>query len=300
MQIKPNLLSVKHQAYLLLTLATLFWSGNFVLARAMSTSIPPITMAYWRWQVAMTILLPFAIWGLWKHRKVIRANLFRLIVLSVVGVAFFNTFVYLGLQTTTATNALLINSAIPILIILLAITFIREPVTRGNKLGVVLSLIGVVFLILRGDLRQLMALDFVIGDFWVLAAALSWAVYSLLLKRWKPNDLPAASFLMFSVAVGAIALGLLYWPNLPQEPSISWGTNEIISVIYFALFPSLASYICWNEGVAKIGAASAGHFIHLMPLFGVTLSIIFLGENIEPYHLVGAGFIAAGIWLAIK
>ncbi|MEW7979487.1 MAG: DMT family transporter [gamma proteobacterium symbiont of Phacoides pectinatus] len=116
-------------AYLLLVLATLFWSGNFVLGQAMSTSIPPLTMSYWRWQVALLLLLPFALGGMRREWGLIRAHLPRLALLALLGVALFNTCVYIGLQSTTAINALLINSAIPVWIMLLAMSFIREPVT---------------------------------------------------------------------------------------------------------------------------------------------------------------------------
>ena len=167
------------RAYLLLTLAPLFWSGNFVLGRAMSTQIPPVTMAYWRWQTALLLLLPIAGAALWRQRTLVRAHWQRLLVLGILGVACFNTFVYLGLQTTTATNALLINSAIPIFIILLAVGLFREEVSNRNRLGVALSLAGVVYLVVRGEWRHLTELQLNPGDLWILAAALAWASYSV-------------------------------------------------------------------------------------------------------------------------
>lgn len=287
-------------AYLLLILATLFWSGNFVLGQAMSTHIPPVTMAYWRWQIALLVLLPFTAKGLWQQRQLIKQYALKLLILALLGVAFFNTFVYLGLQSTKAINALLINSTIPIWIVILAMSFIKEPVTSKNILGVIFSLIGVVFLIVRGDFSQLVKLSFNFGDIWVLVAALTWASYTLLLKHWKPQQLNPFSFLSFTVIVGVVVLAVVHWFNLAGEPAIVWKQQEFISIGYFALFPSIVSFACWNEGVARIGAPTAGHFIHLMPPLGIILSILFLNESIHLYHLIGGLFIAIGIFIALR
>jgi drug/metabolite transporter (DMT)-like permease len=287
-------------AYLLLVLATLFWSGNFVLGQAMSTEIPPVTMSYWRWQGALILLFPFAISRMWRERHLIQAHFLKLCALAVLGVVMFNTFVYLGLQTTTAINALLINSAIPVWIVIIAMTFIREPVTGRNIVGVLFSLCGVVYLIVHGDLDLLLQLSPNTGDLWILAAALAWAIYTLMLKRWKPQQLSPISFLLFTIIIGVAILGAIHWSGITGEPAIEWQQKELISIGYFALFPSLVSFICWNEGVLRIGAPTAGHFIHLMPLFGVILSIIFLGEMVRSYHLIGAVLIGIGIVLAIQ
>jgi drug/metabolite transporter (DMT)-like permease len=295
-----NIKQPHHQAYILLVIATFFWSANFVLARAMSTSIPPITMSYWRWQIAALILFPFAIKGVWQHRAMIKQHFFPLLALSILGVTCFNTFVYLGLQTTSATNALLINSSIPVWIIFLALTVFKEKTTLLGLFAVALSVFGVVYLIVHGELAQLSSLNFYIGDMWIFAAALVWALYSLLLKFWKPAKLPPVTFLMFSVLVGSLALGLVYWPNITDGTAVVWNWQALSSVAYFAIFPSLISFICWNEGVARVGASIAGRFIHLMPLFGMTLSILFLDETIQLYHFVGGAFIATGILLALK
>ncbi|PUD99555.1 MAG: EamA/RhaT family transporter [Candidatus Sedimenticola endophacoides] len=233
-------------------------------------------------------------WGL------IRAHLPRLALLALLGVALFNTCVYIGLQSTTAINALLINSAIPVWIMLLAMSFIREPVTGRNLAGVLFSLCGVVYLIVRGELGLLLRLDPNTGDLWILAATLAWAVYSLLLRRWKPAALSPISFLTFTMLVGVALLGALHWSGVTGEAPIIWGRGELISIGYFALFPSLVSFICWNEGVVRVGAPTAGHFIHLMPLFGTLLSVLLLGERVLPYHLVGAALIGTGILVSLK
>ncbi len=287
-------------AYLLLVLATLFWSGNFVLGQAMSTEIPPVTMSYWRWQGAMLVLFPFAAKGLWQQREIIRTHFIKLTILAILGVVTFNTFVYLGLQTTTAINALLINSAIPVWIVIIAMTFIREPVTLRNIIGVLFSLCGVIYLIVRGDLNLLRQLSPNIGDLWILAAALAWAVYTLLLKRWKPTQLNPINFLLFTVIIGAAILAMIHWSGITGEASIVWEQKTLISIGYFAIFPSLVSFICWNEGVLRLGAPTAGHFIHLMPLFGVILSIVFLNERVHVFHIIGAVLIGVGIVLALN
>ncbi|MFO6423210.1 DMT family transporter [Motilimonas sp. KMU-193] len=285
-------------AYLLPALSALFWSGNFVFARYVASDIPPISLAYWRWTLAMCLILPFTIKPIWRQRQLIKTHWLKLCLLSTVGVAGFNTCVYLGLQTTTATNGLLINSMIPILIILCSLVLgVKIRLLQG--LGVFISLLGVIFLVCHGELERLYHLSINSGDLWVLLAALLWAIYSIGLKV-KPAELSAMAFLGFSISVGSLVLSPIYWFNWVDEPAwqLSWQNGS--AVVYTAVFASLVAYFCWNQGVKLVGASTAGQFIHLMPVFGTVLAVVFIGEQLAWFQLMGAMAIGSGIYLSLR
>ncbi len=285
-------------AYLLLVLTTLFWSGNFVLARAMHLDLPPITMAFTRWSLALLIISPWLIPRIWKSREIIKANLAKLIFFGVVGVAGFNTQVYLGLQDTTATNAVLMQSMVPIVILLIGAIFLGERGSPRRWIGVALSFSGVAVLVSQGQLSVMTDMQFNQGDLWIIGAILVWAVYSVGL-RWKPKGLDGFTFFGATVVIAVIVLAPLSVWEQQSSPPIQWSGSVIATVLYMAIFPSILAYIFWNKGVEELGAAVAGLFIHLMPVFGLLLSVLFLGEALYSFHLWGVVLIFAGIYLAV-
>lgn len=289
----------KRWAYLMLSGSALFWSGNFVLGRAMIADIPPITMSYWRWSVALALILPFTLKSLISQWPIIRANLPLLIFMGTLSVAGFNTLAYLGLQETTATNAVLINSFIPILIILFSRIMPGTSISLLKLLGILISSVGVMLLLTRGSLDNLLAFQLNRGDLWVLSAAGVWAIYSISL-RWRPTQLSASAFLLFTMITGDLILTPIYWLNLLNEPAMAVNINNLMAISYVALFASIGAYLCWNQGVKMVGASTAGQFIHLMPLFGTAMAIIFLGEQLFWFHLLGAAAIGSGIVLSLR
>lgn len=285
-------------AYLLLTLTTLFWAGNFVLARAFSVDIPPITLALIRWSLAFIILLPFAIPAIYKHRDVIRQYWPRLVLFGALSVAGFNTLAYIGLQTTTAMNGTLMQSSMPIMILCMSTLVLRESASMRQWLGVLLSLLGVLALISKGDLEALMSLNFNSGDLWVLLAMFVWACYSLAL-RWKPKEMSGFAFFSVSLTVGVIILVPLSLLETERALQIQWDVNLMLLIAYLAIFPSILAYSFWNYGVEKLGANKAGLFIHQVPMWGIVLSVIFLAEQVQAFHLWGIALIFTGIYFAV-
>lgn len=286
-------------AYLLLVLTPLFWAGNFVLGRAMHLVLPPITMAEMRWTLALVLILPFFIPKLVRNWPVIRQNWKIIALLSVLSVASFNTFVYLGLTMTTAANGAIMQSIIPVVILLITIVFFKERISLKQWLGVGISLVGVLTIISHGNLEQLASLAFNRGDLWILAGVASWALYSVLL-RWRPAELDGFTFFGVTVVVGVLSLlPFTVWEIYFTNATINFSLPSIGSVIYMAIFPSILAYLFWNRGVAELGAAKAGLFIHLMPFYGVVLSAVFLGETIYSFHLIGMILIFSGIYLAV-
>ncbi len=285
-------------AWLLLACSALFWAGNFVVGRLVAGEAGPLTLSIWRWGLATLIILPFALPRLWRQRRLVQQHWRLLSFLAIFSVASFNTLLYIGLQTTTATNALIINSSIPVLIIAFGLVFLKQAPTARSLIGILTSCAGVVWLVSQGDLERLVQRGISQGDLWILASSVVWAIYSLYL-RFRPAELDPIAFLGFMCVIGTSAIGLVRWINPFGEAPLSMEPHLLAAVGFFALFPSLGAYLCWNAGLAKVGAARGGQIIHLMPVFGLTLAAAFLGERMVTHHWVGAGLIASGLLIAL-
>ncbi len=284
--------------YLLLILTTLFWAGNFVLARAIHLDMQPFTLAFLRWALALLIIAPWWLPRAWRLRQVLKDKLPVLFVQGFLGVACFNTLIYFGVQYTQASNAMLMQSAVPLMILLLGALLFGERASGRQWLGVILSLGGVLVLISRGQLEVLTGFAFNEGDLWIFLAMLSWSFYTISL-RWRPAALDGLTFFGFSVLVGVLVLlPLMLWE---QGGELAIPTTEpfLLTVLYMAIFPSILSFLFWNLGVERLGAPTAGLFIHLMPMFGLLLATVFLGESLGLYHLVGILLIFTGLYIAI-
>lgn len=285
--------------YLLLTLTALFWSGNFVLGRAVHETVPPVGLAFWRWLGAFLLLLPLAWSPLQRDWPTLRQHWRAVLLLAVLGVAAFNTLVYIGLQHTVALNALLLQSTMPVLIVLMSFLLFRETVSRRQTLGIVVSLSGVFAIVSRGDPSRLAELAFNRGDLLIFTAVICYAAYSVLL-RLRPKVHPL-SFLAVTFALGALLLLPLYgWESLHLHRPMPLTVTALAAIGYVALFPSVLAYFCFNRGVELVGANRAGLFIHLMPVFGSLMAIVFLGERFQLFHGLGILLILTGIVLATR
>ncbi|SLN21938.1 DMT family transporter [Oceanibacterium hippocampi] len=281
--------------YLLLTLTALFWSGNFVVGRAVNEAVPPIGLAFWRWAIASLIILPFAWPHLVRAWPEIRRHWAVILLLSIFGVSCFNTMVYVALTTTTALNATVVNSSMPVLIVLFSWLFFRDGVGLRGGLGILMSLIGVLTLISKGTLAILLGLSFGAGDLWVVAAAASYAIYSACF-RLRPAIHPLA-FVAASFLIGDFFLLPFYGWEIASGSVMHLNTVTVASVLYVAIFPSLLAYLFWNRGIELVGANRTGLFIHLMPVFAGLLAILLLGETLHAYHVIGMALVLFGVWL---
>ncbi len=286
--------------YFIMILPPLFWAGNFVVGRAVSEAGAPLGLSFSRWLLALVFLLPFIIKPIWQQRKLIQNHFWGIALLSVLGISCFNSFAYIALQSTTATNALLLNSFIPIFILLISWIFFNEKVSKKQSLGVLISLLGVAVILTRFDLSVISQLSINKGDLWMLVATLDWAFYSILLKHFRPKQLSAIAFLGILVLIGTVALIPIVLLNPFNEPSIVWDSTMIKALLYISIFPSIIAYLAWNYGMKEIGAAKGGQFIYLMPFIGAILAILFLGESIKLFHIIGGLCIALGLWLSLS
>ncbi|WP_269531074.1 DMT family transporter [Chitinimonas sp. BJYL2] len=286
-------------AYLLLTLTSLFWSGNFVVARATHAAIPPMALSFGRWLIALMILLPFALRPMWRDRALLRAQWQRVALLGAIGVAGFNSLAYAGLHFTSATNAVLTNSFIPILILPLGALFLGERISLRQCLGVAISFAGVAMIFSHGEPGRLLRLDLNKGDLLLLLAALDWAVYTLMLRGLDPR-IDRLGLLLALVIVGVICIApLLLW-ELSSGAQLAMTGANLATFVYVGVFPSVLAYLFYNYGVQAVGASRAGSFIHLMPVFGSVLAWLFLGEQFAWFHAVGIGAIFAGLLLTSR
>lgn len=285
--------------YLLLALCALFWAGNWVIARGIQGLMSPVAMAFWRWLAALLILLPFVAKPMIEQWPVIRRSWKILVLLGILGVGAFNTLTYTGLKYTTATNGVLLNSVIPVLIIAINFLLLGQRIGWKQGAGVAVSLCGILVIIGRGDPGALLSLRLNPGDLWVLTAMLAWAVYTVCL-RWRPAELSSRAFTGTLIVVGVLAILPLFAWDFAQGHATTWNAITLSSVAYFAVFPSVLAYFFWNQAVARVGADRAGVFLHLMPLFGTALSIAFLGEQLLAFHFAGAALIFSGIFIASR
>lgn len=282
----------------LLIAPPLFWAGNAVLARALVGEFPPLALSFWRWALAFTLLAPFTATSLWRHRAVIRSHFPLLLLTSLLGVGCYNSLQYLALQTSSAVNTTLIGASGPMITLAVGAAFFSSAVARRRWLGAAVSLVGVLWVIARGEPGNLLTFHFAIGDVIMLTATLAWSLYTWLLQTRRP-PLPLGAFLTVQFAIGTVMILPFYgleWLLTRQVPAMT--TTNAFALVYVVLLPSIAAFYCWDRAVLRAGAVLPMYFVNLTPVFAACLSWALLDDPIGPYHLVGGALILAGIHLA--
>lgn len=279
----------------LLVCAVLFWSGNFVAGRALGGDVSALGLNFLRWSLALAILLPVAAPELRRSGRELLHSWKYLLGLGLTGVAGFHVLVYKALQHTTATNALLVLSTAPAVIMLLSRATLGERIEMRQWWGIAVSFAGALVLICHGDLAALRALRLGSGELWMLAAVPTWSAYSVLLKR-RPPSLPQRSMLAVSTAFGLLWMSPLVAYS-PQVLDIAWTPPIAAGLAYIGIGASVIAFLCWNRGVTLVGPARAGVYLHLMPVFGAVLAFAILGEALHVYHAVGAALVFTGVVL---
>jgi len=279
--------------YLLLLVPPLCWGGNAVVARGVVDVVPPISLAFWRWVLAFVILLPFSLGHVKRDWKTAIQSWQWLLVLSFLGVSCFNALLYTAAHTTTAINVSLMQTAMPATIILISWLVFREKITSTQMAGVVVSMAGACIIVVHGQWRVLLTMELVKGDVLMLIAVVIYALYSALFRK-RPSIHPL-SMLLLTFGLGALMLLPLYVWELGTVGQFPLGLPAIMSILYVALFPSIVAYFCWNRGIELIGANRAGLFTYLVPVFASVMAIIFLGETLQGYHVMGMVLIIGGM-----
>ncbi|WP_437884073.1 DMT family transporter [Pseudomonas sp. LRF_L74] len=282
-----------------LVLAAIFWAGNALVARAFSHSIPPFTLAFWRWSMALALLLPFVAAPIWRHRQDLRRAGWRVPLLAALGIAGYNCFLYSAAHSTAALNLTLVSTCLPLALFLGSGLLLGEWPGSRAWLGIGLATLGLFWLIARGDWAVLAGLSFNPGDLLMLVGVLDWALYTLLLRRWTPLlPLPAPALLGVLVLLGVPILLPLYLWEFSSGARFVLSLENLSAIAYTAIGASLTAYVLWNHGVKMVGAAQASLSSYLMPVFTALLGWLLLGEGLQHYHWVGGALIFGGLLLS--
>ena len=288
------------KAYIMLICATLFWAGNFIVGKyAFLTEIPPLSLVFYRWLFVWIILLPFTYKDIIKHKDTILNNLPLLFFLGLTSVGLFNSFTYLSLIYTQVINSSLFNTAIPAIIILLCFLFKVEKTNKFQLSGLFISVCGILAIITKLNLDILLSLNFNKGDLIMIGGALTWGIYSTLLKR-KKFSLPLLTLVHIVCTFGLVTVFPQFLYELWNGQVIKFDINLFYLLIFLALFPSIGSYYCWAGAVSIIGANRAGIFLSLIPLFSTIMAIALYNEKFQFFHLIGAILIIIGLYLSNK
>lgn len=292
----PTQSLTRGRVYAMLMLVMLLWAGNSIVGRAVRDDIGPFTLAFVRWTGAFILLAPFAWRKVLADRAVIARHWPVILLLGALGVGAFNALLYSGLRHTTATNALLIQAAIPTLVLAFDFLIFRSRPRRAQVLGVTIAAAGVGVIVFEADPAHLLALRFGRGDLLVLGAVVVWSLYTALL-RIRPAIQPL-SFLALTFLIGAAAMLPLAAAELRSFP-VDLTPTVAGGLAYVAVLPSIVAYLLFNRAVAEIGAADAGQAISVQPLFGALLAAGLLGEALHAYHLAGMALILLGVALPL-
>jgi drug/metabolite transporter (DMT)-like permease len=293
------------KAALFLCIPPVLWAGNAIVGRLVADQIPPMTLNFFRWVLALAIVSPF-LGVLWARRQTLSGATWRLVFLGLTGMGCYNSFQYLALQTSTAMNVTLVASSMPVWMLVIGRVFFKQQPAARAWVGASFSLLGVAVVLLQGDLTRFAQLKLVPGDAWMILATWAWATYSWLLSRPTPAQSELQqdwlAYLMAQMIFGVMWAGgfsAVEW-TLPlalgnPPPEILWSGGLVLALAYVAICPALLAYRFWGAGIAIAGASTAGFFANLTPLFAATLSTLFLGEAPRAYHVVAFGLIILGI-----
>lgn len=282
----------------LAVLATLIWSGNFIIARGVIKTIPPVSLAFYRWVLATLILLPFA----WKHVKgdipTIKNHLLYFIVAAATGVSMFNTFVYIGGHHSEAINLALIGTtSSPIISVILAAIFLKERISLLRVVGMLVCLTGVLLLLGKGNITGVFSASFSKGDLWVLAAALAFSIYNTLVKN-KPGGMHPLSFLFVVFFFGTALLIPFYLYEWQHSGGFAVTSTSILVILYLGLAASVISFLIWNMAISKLGSGRTALFGNLIPVFSSIEAVLILGERIHWVHFVSFALVITGLIIA--
>ncbi len=282
----------------LAVLATLIWSANFVVAKAVNKQIPPVALSFYRWLLASVIIAPFAWKSFSKEWAVIKRSLPYLFLISLMGISLFNTFVYVGAHYTSSINLALIGTtSSPIMAVLFARIFLKEKIGWLKLAGMLLCITGVLYLLCKGNFSNLLSLHFSEGDLWVLLAAFCFAVYNTMVKK-KPTGISAVPFLFTIFTLGTLLLLPAFIWEAGQHPAISWNSDLLLSILYLGLGASVICFLIWNKAIGCLGAGRTAIFGNLIPVFSSIEATIFLKEKISGIHLISFFLVIGGLFLA--
>ena len=285
-------------AVILLIASSFFWSGNFFSGKiAFLSDLTPFKLSFFRWILALIILLPFTYSQILRDLDYYKKNLILMTAIAILGVTIFNSFTYISLRTTMVINSTLMASVAPVMIIGFSWLIFKTKTTTLQFAGIILSLLGAFSIILKGSLNNLYNLYFTSGDLWMLAAVIAWCLYSVLLRKIDRKTSQLAN-LEVMIIIGVIFIFPFYIIESFNSSYFPSSGLDFAIIFYVAIFASIVAFFSWNKGVSIIGPNRASLFLHLIPVFSSIWAISFLNEKFAFFHLIGVFFILSGIILS--
>jgi len=286
-------------APVLLWVVPALWSSNYLIARASHGVIAPHALALGRWMLALALMLPFVGAVLWRQREDVRREWRHLLVLGALGMWVCGAFVYQAGHSTSATNIALLYAVTPVAITAVSLRMLKERMGLAQRVGVALALSGVVFVIAKGNLDNLLAVRLAVGDAWALVAAACWVAYSVLLKRW-PSALSPAARLAAIITGGLLVLAPFTLAEALWVEPTAWSLQALGLVVAGAVLPGVLSYTAYSYLQRELGASRTALLLYLAPVYGALGAWVVLGEPPGWYHAAGAALILPSIWLATR
>jgi len=282
----------------LAVLATLIWSGNFIVARGVIKDIPPVTLAFYRWLTATVIIAPFA----WKYfsveLKIIKQKIFFFLLAAATGVSMFNTFVYIAGHYSSAINmAILGTCSSPIISVILARIFLKERIPALRIFGMVVCIAGILILLSKGNIQNLVSFKFTKGDWWILAAAFTFAIYNTTVRK-KPAAMHPVNFLFVIFFLGTLILLPFYFHELNKQGGFVINAFNLSAILYLGLGASVICFLIWNKAIRVLGSGRTALFGNLIPVFSSIEAVLLLNEKITSIHIISFILVVAGLVIA--
>lgn len=282
----------------LAVLATFIWSGNFIIARGVINDIPPVTLAFYRWLTATIIILPFAWKYFFAEAKVIKERFLFFLLAAATGVSMFNTFVYIAGHHSTAINmAILGTCSSPIMSVILARIFLKERIPALRIVGMLVCITGILILLSQGNFQTLISFKFTKGDWWILAAALTFAIYNTSVRK-KPAAMHPVNFLFVIFLLGTIVLLPFYLFELKNEGGFAINAFNLSAILYLGIGASVICFLIWNKAIVALGSGRTALFGNLIPVFSSIEAVFLLNEKITSIHIISFILVAAGLVIA--
>ncbi len=291
-------MNIRAIGYVAAFTSVILWAGNFVVARAMATFIPPIQLNFWRWFVALLCILPFAVRSFSTDLPIIKRHIPYLAFIGFIGVTSLNALFYKAGQSTSSINMVLFVPSAPIVIMLLSRYLCAEPITLRRLLGLIIILFGLGILISRGKWSNITNVNFSMGDLWSLGGVLCFGIYSFF-TRYRPKELSSAGFHVSTFSLGLLFAIPMYCIEVWVMPPFTWSYGVIFAVLYAGVGCSFIAYALWTKAIDCIGPVSVGMVYYTIPLFTALEGVIVLGEEVTQVHIIGGGLMVIGIMLAI-
>ena len=274
-------------------------ASNLIVARGGVEFVPPISLAFWRWTIVVILLLPFTYSLLIKNSKIIKKEFKKLFFLGAMGCGVCGAFPFLAGETTTVTNMGIIYTSSPIFIILISAIFFNEKINFTKIIGLVSCLIGVFTIIIKGDLDLLLNLNFTIGDLWMLAAAIGWALYSIYLFYWK-SELPIFQRFTLVAFFGAVSLFPFYLIEEIIVERTIFNSEFFLWVLFAAISPGIIAFTLYTMAQKQLGASLTGFTLYIFTVYAAIYGFLLFDEKFEFYHYIGTILVFFGVYLAKK